>query len=446
MTKKSILMTIAMLFSVITLSAGQVYTATVVNDLRTISGAVDSMVILRGHTYKTVGGGVFAWDSNSTEADNNGTIIQVTGTATGRWIRQANDKKVSVLWFGAYPNGSVDCTAAFKAAIAAVGEQGQLYIPTGRYKITDTLTIPYNGFSVTGDGKDASNVIFSPTQNSVLFLMKKTGTTLFNNRFANLRISSTDTQYRKTAIEVEDVSSFTIENVYVGLEWIGNDSIGIYIKGREQVTIKGCVIRANLPLKIGNNPNDSIYECDHFSIKDTLLRVIDTGAAQPTKNIYVEDNVVIYNLSFNGFNSWIGGDYGFYWRTTSQPASISYNLKFDNVRSEQGTDPNGYVFYIDYSGYPAPLSGVTLINCYLANQRRGLYMRNLSTLNMISTYVVSPNNSTNAIDLANVNALNWQGCDMRNTNTVSLGGLVPVWNGKWSQWDPMPKNALFEKP
>lgn len=438
--------TVVQTLSPVCAQATAVHTAEKIEALRAIPGAPGTFVLLAGHTYKTVGGGVFAWEATSLADDNNGTIIQVNGVVKGRWIRQEDGNGVNVLWFGAYPNGTVDCTDAFKAAIATVGNQGRLYIPTGRFLITSTLDIPYTAFNITGDGKEASNVIFAPTQDGSLFALKKQGAILFNNRFSNLRISSTDTQFRKTAIEVEDVSNLTIENVYVGLNWIGNNSIGVYIKGREQIALKGCTLRANVPLQIGHNPGSPIYECDSFSVRDTLLRVLDSGAIHPTSNIYVEDNVVIYNFTVDGFNNWVGGDYGFYWRTFVAPPSISFNLEFNNIRTEQGTDPNGYAIYIDYSGYPAPLSGVTLVNCYFANQRRGLYMRNLATLNMTGTYVLSPNDSINAMDLANVEGLSWFGCDMRVNNTVSLGGLVPVWTGKWNAGAPMPKNALFEKP
>jgi hypothetical protein len=46
------------------------------------------------------GGGDFYWDAVSVEADNGGTIFQVTGTTTGRWKRIYSGS-VNVKWFGA---------------------------------------------------------------------------------------------------------------------------------------------------------------------------------------------------------------------------------------------------------------------------------------------------------------------------------------------------------
>ncbi|MHB9139916.1 MAG: glycosyl hydrolase family 28-related protein, partial [Victivallaceae bacterium] len=442
MINRAILIIVSVMVSALS-SWGDIVSLSTVNDLRSTAGGSGWAAIVRGHTYVNKGGGIFVWDSSSTVTDNDGTVIQVTGVPTGRWVRQINDKKVNVEWFGAYPNGTVDCTTAFRNAITATGNQGHLYIPTGRYKVTGTLEIPYSGFNVTGDGMDASNVIFQPTANGTLFLIRNAGQLVTNNRFAQLRLSSSDTTYRKVGIEAEDVSGFTVQNVYIGNDWIGNDSVGIYTKGRESVHIGGCLIRANVPLKIGNNPNSTIYECDHFSVKDTTLRTLPTGATSPTKNVYVEDNVVIYNMNFGGQNAWIGGDYGFYWNITSDPGSVSYNLEFNDVRTEQGTNPAGYAWYINnqYSS----VQGINLINCYVANARRGVYLRNADRLNMIGCYILCPSAAANVIDLDGVDSFNWMGCDIRSNTTVNLNNMAPVWTGRWVQGTPLPKNGLFEE-
>ncbi|WP_343100454.1 glycosyl hydrolase family 28-related protein, partial [Clostridioides difficile] len=44
--------------------------------------------------------------------------------------------------FGAKGDGTNDDTSAFKAAISAAGESGDVFIPQGKYVITQTLTVP----------------------------------------------------------------------------------------------------------------------------------------------------------------------------------------------------------------------------------------------------------------------------------------------------------------
>jgi hypothetical protein len=62
------------------------------------------------------GGGDFYWDAVSVEADNGGTIFQVTGTTTGRWKRIYGSSQ-RFEWWGADRNGIVDSTLKIIEAI-----------------------------------------------------------------------------------------------------------------------------------------------------------------------------------------------------------------------------------------------------------------------------------------------------------------------------------------
>lgn len=63
------------------------------------------------------GGGIFYWDSTSTEADNGGTIIQATGVTTGRWKRVINGA-VNVKAYGAKGDETTDDLIAINTCIA----------------------------------------------------------------------------------------------------------------------------------------------------------------------------------------------------------------------------------------------------------------------------------------------------------------------------------------
>lgn len=102
------------------------------------------------------GGGKFYWDADSTEDDNEGTIIQVTGVTTGRWKRPYSHR-IDVRWFGAIPaqtpGNITDNTAALQNAIAALqeisttvgvtqtGSAQILDFGSGIYGIDDTLSV-----------------------------------------------------------------------------------------------------------------------------------------------------------------------------------------------------------------------------------------------------------------------------------------------------------------
>ena len=59
------------------------------------------------------GGGDFFWDSSSTDADNGGTIFQVTGVTTGRWKRLYSGA-LNVKWFGAVKGEDDDNSIAIQ--------------------------------------------------------------------------------------------------------------------------------------------------------------------------------------------------------------------------------------------------------------------------------------------------------------------------------------------
>lgn len=69
--------------------------ATVVNDLKSRVGVDGAQVVVSGlQTANDENGGTYMWRSSSTTADNGFTVIQVTGTATGRWHRVGNSNTV----------------------------------------------------------------------------------------------------------------------------------------------------------------------------------------------------------------------------------------------------------------------------------------------------------------------------------------------------------------
>jgi hypothetical protein len=86
------------------------------------------------------GGGAFAWNATDTRTTDGGTIIAVTGIATGRWNRVFSGD-YNVKWFGVHGDGSTNDTTNIQVADAAaqVGN-GTLFFPSGTYVCT-TLTI-----------------------------------------------------------------------------------------------------------------------------------------------------------------------------------------------------------------------------------------------------------------------------------------------------------------
>jgi Pectate lyase superfamily protein len=124
------------------------YTVNTISDLRALAaGSTPDVNVLGYHAPGDLGGGLFYWDSVSTEQDNGGTKIKpnsLTQADPGRWKRLFLDY-LSVRWFGAKGDGTTDDTDAIQNTLDAVivpgtGSAGNgyghtVYIPPGNYKI-----------------------------------------------------------------------------------------------------------------------------------------------------------------------------------------------------------------------------------------------------------------------------------------------------------------------
>jgi len=132
------------------------FTETIVT-MKALSPAVNSSINLLGyHARGDGGGGVFYWDATSTATDNGGTIIKAAPT-TGRWIRVYSGA-VNVKWFGATGDGVTDDVLAIQAAIDLKVDNGAIFIPTGVFIVSTSLTITGIHFTVCGEGQYKSIV------------------------------------------------------------------------------------------------------------------------------------------------------------------------------------------------------------------------------------------------------------------------------------------------
>jgi Pectate lyase superfamily protein len=82
-------------------------------------------------------------------------------TGGGRTVQEKLRESVSVKDFGAVGDGVTDDTAAIQAAINAVitPSGGTLYFPSGTYKITAKLLIPFSaGWRIFGASRDQTRI------------------------------------------------------------------------------------------------------------------------------------------------------------------------------------------------------------------------------------------------------------------------------------------------
>jgi len=193
-------------------------------DLRQIDGGVytddKKTVLVRGHTTVGKGGGVWYWDnSDSSSADNDGTIVKATGVTVGRWKRTDIDD-LSVLDFGADDTDTNDSVTAFTNA-AAFGVD--IIIPEGTYKLASDVSIG-TGRWIIKEGVTFSNK--EATGNRIKFLSD-----------GGIEVSgdSTDATAGPT-VKIYRDSASPAANDYIGsVLFEGNDSAGNRIAYAELV-------------------------------------------------------------------------------------------------------------------------------------------------------------------------------------------------------------------
>lgn len=118
--------------------------------LRTRKGTTGALVETLGYYTPSDGGGnVFQWDSSSVLADNGGSVIAVTGVATGKWIA-LNSSEIRIKQFGAVgSNASSDRDAINRAITFALAQTNipTVIIDKGVWYIEDNavyLNVPLN--------------------------------------------------------------------------------------------------------------------------------------------------------------------------------------------------------------------------------------------------------------------------------------------------------------
>ena len=107
------------------------------------------------------GGGLFQWNSSSTDTDNNGTIIKCTEVTVGRFLREFKDRYIPED-FGAYGDGTTDDTSYLQGMYDSIGYLNIPYKSTYRVVtssgftnqelelVADEFIIPNATYKVTG--------------------------------------------------------------------------------------------------------------------------------------------------------------------------------------------------------------------------------------------------------------------------------------------------------
>jgi hypothetical protein len=267
--------------------------------------------------------------------------------------------------------------AAMDAGVAVAAEYGgaELFVPPGLFAIDATVTVDVDRVHIVGAGANASIWVFDPSGADVLFHFTKGASSIVQCSVRGFGFASNNSN-DKTAIQIDDGRACIIEEIGISQNaWQGSGSIGIHVKGRDRCTFRKLDILCARPIFLDECTNDTEIDTDHFHFQDCELGSTEASGSA----IEADDGVVLSNLSFGGYQAWVLGAYGFRWNDTTSPIA-SHNLRFSNVRTEQASDDTGYSFYL--ASTARNLQQVQFENCYLDDDRGGIYCRKVNTISI----------------------------------------------------------------
>jgi len=287
-------------------------------------------------------------------------------------------KEVYPQWWYA---GSEDWSPAINAAIASSPISPGITVRlTGCFSCRTTINVNRHRVALLGNGQYATYLSFNPASALPLFNFTYPGgvTTLNQCSIKDMGIGGGGTN-RKIAIKIVDNDIIEVRNIAIQ-NWVGNNSIGLQLQGRDFGFIENITVVADLPISIEKNPYFPMIDIDHTTFRNTYLMPQDPNGP----SVKIASGVHLTNVVFDGTNAWVLGKYGLYWVSTENiycPA----NLSIKNVRMEQAATGGGHVIHIETN---KQLQNLTLENIYSGGKNGGIYLRNClnATLQNIFCY------------------------------------------------------------
>lgn len=249
---------------------------------------------------------------------------------------------------------TADVSDALREAAEALSDLGpssdkgaRLYIPYGLYNASDYETDGGGNFIATFrrrthircDGKHATSFALPEPDAAIsVFRFRHDNAVCYQSSFRGASFSSSDTTYKKTAVELYDTSECTVEDI-ASYPWSGAGSRGVWLRGREITRINDYSLNADQPIHVSVNPNGGIVGCDHLTIGKGLLMPAAANHA-----VLIDSNVPTTNFDWAGQTAVVGGAGILKWHDTAY-AGVHLNISVRHIRAE-GQTPAGYLFDI----------------------------------------------------------------------------------------------------
>lgn len=341
-----------------------------------------------------------------------------------------NGQMFNVLDFGAVGNGTADDTTAIQAAItyAQSNGKGTVYFPTGVYKVTSGLTILANDVSLSFN--TGASISWAGSATGTVITISN-GTIQFRNNIENLRITHATTMTGGTALKLNQVNTFNINNIQIDGAYNA-----ISVTGGA-----GVIQNFQLTNTVVNGTVVDLVSASDFYMQNGTIQ--GPKATQPTYGILVRKSAICNLTNIDVFQSGVG--------LSVEPAGAdavdhlnvnechfeggSYGINLAGAGAVNWTRINNCGIAVNtYSGiYVAPVlaNSVHFYGCYMyLNGLRGLHLVSGSYEDVIVESCVFTGNSQTSSGVyagmtANGGLNNYRVTDCRSGQISGLGGTSP---------------------
>lgn len=244
--------------------------------------------------------------------------------------------------------------------LTATGFGGTILLPEcgtsgGRIRVEGSLLVQGNGITIEGMGSGTQiNFIPAGAGDDFITFQAPTVTAIARCGLRNMMIRSSDTSTQKIAIKLVGTSEFHAERVYV-FGWTGSNSIALQWKGHDFTSFHKCLLQADRPVSIEENPIHTT-DLDHCSMRDMYILA---SASNPC--VEIADGITLTEFRLENI-ALVGGSHGIKWVDTTTVQNSS-GFFVSNTRREQGTSAAGYAIQIEHNQ--------RLRNLYLSNVQAG---------------------------------------------------------------------------
>lgn len=266
-------------------------------------------------------------------------------------LGKIDEIEVSVLDFGAVPDGSTDCTTAFRNALTELFRNTDdkykkvLKVPNGEYLFTTDLEIPSNAI-IRGETQ-AQAILHIDNRNIRFVTAAGTGSNSFsssdrpeNITIENLTIRRANGQTILTGVRN---SSFN------GVRWKGEYNLGISPSSIVLSTHPAAVFWNNTVAGIKVDKiafNDCVFEANEISVKSNQTIVTDTAVDFNNSKFMINDTALYVNGVAGQQNNWnlehckfeeVGR---YVWYSTAGIGTKFFRCDFKNCGNQNNTADN----------------------------------------------------------------------------------------------------------